>query len=210
MTHIKICGIDTVRTAELAAKCGATAIGINLIPGSARYRGLSEARDIARSVRGSCCVVALFADADADTVGEVCELVEPEVLQFHGEESPAFCEQFLLPYLKALRADADLGSARQRYAAARGWLVDASAGGRFGGTGETFDWGLFPREPDRPWILAGGLNPDNVGLAIEAVRPWAVDVSTGVEGPERGVKDPVRLKAFCDAVAQADRRLTQT
>ena len=208
-TRIKLCGIDTPGTAALAAELGVTAIGINHIPGSPRCRTPIEARAIADAVRGRTCIVMLFADAPVAVVASVIEQVQPDLLQFHGSEEAAYCEQFELPFLKAVPADGDLTAVRETYAKASGWLLDTAVQGQFGGTGVRFDWTRFPRETTEPWILAGGLNPENVGEAIATARPWAVDVSSGIEGGCRGVKDAARMRAFCAAVATADEALAE-
>jgi len=152
--------------------------------------------------------VGLFLDAEPGFVAEVLERVPVDLLQFHGRESPARCEAAGRPYIKAIAmgGGADPGEQAQRFASARGLLVDSHVAGAPGGSGRRFDWrtlGSLPAGP--PLILAGGLTPENVGEAIRAVRPWAVDVSSGVEDSP-GVKSPAMMRRFMEAVADADDR----
>lgn len=201
MTAIKICGIDSVATAELVVSLGVEAMGVMLVPASVRYRTLPEAMAIARVRRQQTRLVVVFADADADFVAEACDQLEPDLLQFHGAETAAFCRQFERPYLRAFRADGLAVAAIARdYQDAAGWLIDAAHGGQFGGTGGTIDWSRFPEPGSGPWILAGGLDPDNVEAAIGATGACAVDVSSGVETARRGEKSAARIEAFCAAV----------
>lgn len=201
MTAIKICGIDSVATAEHVVSLGVDAMGVMLVPASVRYRTLPEAVAIARVPRQSTRLVAVFADADAGTVVRACAELEPDLLQFHGTETAAFCRQFERPYLRAFRADElDPPGIARDYHDALGWLLDAAHDGQFGGTGGTIDWSRFPAAGTGPWILAGGLDPDNVEAAIAATGACAVDVSSGVETARRGEKSATRIEAFCAAV----------
>jgi phosphoribosylanthranilate isomerase len=145
--------------------------------------------------------VGLFVDAAAAEVNAVLEQVPLDLLQFHGDEPAGYCRQFRRPYIKALRMspDVDVDAASEAYADAQGILLDSYVVGVQGGTGQTFDWTKVPAGLKRPIILAGGLAPDNVAIAIERARPWAVDVSGGVESA-RGIKDAGKLKAFVAAV----------
>ncbi|MGD8788120.1 MAG: phosphoribosylanthranilate isomerase, partial [Burkholderiales bacterium] len=149
--------------------------------------------------------VALMVDPSEQEVQAVIEQVRPALLQFHGDESPEFCSGFSLPYIKALRVrkETDLLQYARNYASAKGLLLDAFVEGAHGGTGAAFDWDLIPSKLPLPLILAGGLNPDNVSEAIRRVRPWAVDVSSGVEA-EKGIKDAALIAAFIRGVKDAD------
>ena len=167
---------------------------------SARHVTEAIARDIQLAVGDAGTLVGLFVDPSLDHVQAVLDRVELGVLQFHGEESPAFCEQFGRPYLKAvaMSADVDLSAISQNYRSARGLLLDSAHGGQFGGTGHRFDWGCVKGGLEHRVMLAGGLNADNVGEAIRQVRPAAVDVSSGVER-DKGIKDSDRMRAFIEA-----------
>jgi len=152
-------------------------------------------------------ITALMVNADADSVDEVLNTVPVNLLQFHGDESPEFCERWSVPYIRALRAQdgRDLAVEAERYPNARGFLVDAVHEGQFGGTGKTFDWSLLRGEFTRPLILAGGLNVENVVAGIQQVNPVAVDVSSGVESAP-GIKDSQKMNAFVNAVRVAAQR----
>jgi phosphoribosylanthranilate isomerase len=148
--------------------------------------------------------VALFVNAGTKEVEEVLEGVGPSMLQFHGEETPGFCTGFRVPWLKACRVKpgVDLLEYFRSYAGAAGWLADAFVEG-YGGAGQSFDWSLVPAERERPLVLSGGLTKDNVAEAIRRVRPWAVDVSSGVESA-KGIKDAAKIAAFIQEVKNAD------
>ncbi len=204
-THIKICGIDTVANALLAADAGADALGLVFAEQSARCLEPVQAAKIAAAVEGKTCRVGMFVDPQAQQVRQILDTVELDVLQFHGNEPASFCRQFSRPYIKAFRAESCAASAiREQYPDAWGWLLDAVSGDRFGGTGTAFDLSLWPKGEAGRWLLAGGLTPETVAAAIVAVRPPWVDVSSGVETKLRGQKDPERISAFVQAVAAAD------
>jgi phosphoribosylanthranilate isomerase len=150
-------------------------------------------------------VVALFVDAQPPDVERVIRDVKPQLLQFHGDEAPEYCAGFGLPYIKAtrVRRGTDLLQYARRYTTAKGLLLDAFVEGSHGGTGSTFDWALIPDQLPLPLILAGGLHQDNVADAIRRVRPWAVDVSSGVEAT-KGIKDAAKIAAFIRGVRNAD------
>jgi len=160
--------------------------------------------------------VGLFVDPRAEEVEETVARVPLDVLQFHGEETDRFCGRFGRPYVKAIRVPDDASPRHllecvRRFPGAQGLLLDALRPGALpGGTGEVFDWSLVPSDVGKPLILSGGLNPDNVTGAVRSVRPWAVDVSTGVEARDaagralRGVKDVARMAAFVRGVRDAD------
>lgn len=200
-TRIKICGITRVEDARAAAALGADAIGLVFYAPSPRSIDAERARAIIAAVPPFVTVVGLFVDPAPEEVESVLRRCSLGLLQFHGNEAPDFCGSFGLPYIKAarVRADADLVQYLSQYQAARGWLLDAYHDRLYGGSGETFDWNLIPRDLARPVILSGGLAPDNVGAAVRQVRPWAVDVSSGVEA-SKGIKDAAKIAAFITGV----------
>ena len=199
-TRIKICGITHLDDALKAIEFGADAIGLIFVEKSPRYASLTDARFIAESLPPFVTVVGLFMDASEETVREALKVVPLNLLQFHGDESPEFCEQFELPYIKVLkmRENVNVVSFAQEYPNAAGILLDtySKAGG---GSGQTFDWNLIPDDVPLPLILAGGLNPDNVASAVETVKPYAVDVSSGVES-EPAIKDHKKIEQFIKEV----------
>ena len=203
-TRVKICGITRIEDAWIAAQAGADAIGIVFYPPSPRVLTLEQGRELRRSLAPFVTSVALFVNPSRDDVERVIDRVQPDTLQFHGEETPEFCESFGMPYLKAcrMREGVDLLEYLRPYSGAAGWLADAFVEG-YGGAGTRFDWSLVPAQRPKPLILSGGLTTGNVGEAIRQVRPWAVDVSSGVEAA-RGVKDPLKIAAFIAEVRNAD------
>jgi phosphoribosylanthranilate isomerase len=205
MTAIKICGMTRVEDALVAARCGVHAIGLVFHKPSPRYVAPARAKEIVRALPPFITAVGLFVDADADTVRAVMSETRINLLQFHGDETPQYCRQFGAPYLKALRMrpGADLLQYARDYGDAQGLLLDAYMKGVPGGTGTTFDWSLIPRNLPLPVVLSGGLTPENVTAAIRAVRPWAVDVSSGVEA-SKGIKDAAKIAAFISGVRNAD------
>ena len=205
MTRTKICGITRVEDALYAARAGADAIGLVFYVRSPRNVDMALAAEIAAALPPFVTRVALFVNPAAVEVETVLRQVRPDVLQFHGEEPPEFCRSFGAPYLKAarVRPGVDLLQFAASYADAQGLLLDAWSEGAHGGTGERFDWALIPPRLPRPVILAGGLTAANVGQAIRTVRPWAVDVSSGVEA-SKGIKDAARIAAFMKEVRIAD------
>jgi len=205
MTRVKICGITRVEDGLAAAYSGADAIGLVFYAASPRHVEPARAAEIARALPPFISTVALFVNPAADAVRLVLDTLRPDLLQFHGEESPAFCAAFGVPYLKALRVKAgvDLLQSASLYADARGLLLDAWNAAAHGGTGERFDWSLIPPELPLPVVLAGGLAPGNVAAAVRQVRPWAVDVSSGVEAA-KGIKDAARIAAFMKEIRNAD------
>lgn len=203
-TRLKICGITSKEDAVYAAESGADAIGLVFYEPSPRSVTMEQAEDIVAGLPPFVTTVGLFVDAEASFVEEVLEKVPLDLLQFHGDESPDYCNSFARPYMKAIRmrADVDLQQEAARYATARALLVDAYQPGVPGGTGKTFGWERIPSGLDKPLVLAGGLNADNVESAIRQVHPWAVDVSGGVER-EKGVKDHLKVYRFIDNVKRA-------
>lgn len=205
MTRTKICGITRVEDALAAAAAGADAIGLVFVAKSPRHVTPAQAAEIASALPPFVTRVALFVNPDPAQVEAVLRQARPDVLQFHGEESPAFCRSFGVPYLKAarVRPGVDLLQFSALHADAQGLLLDAWSEGAHGGTGERFDWALIPANLPKPVVLAGGLHPGNVAEAVRAVRPWAVDVSSGVEAA-KGIKDAAKIAAFIEEVRNAD------
>lgn len=203
-TRVKICGITRPQDGVAAAQAGADAIGLVFYPPSPRFLSVERAREIRDALPPFVQAVALFVNADAAQVAQVIGRVHPALLQFHGEEAPGFCAQFGLPFIKAARVaqGVDLLEYLRPFAAASGWLLDAHVE-EYGGVGASFDWSLVPARLERPLILSGGLKRENVGVAVRRVRPWAVDVSSGVESA-KGIKDAARIAAFIAEVRNAD------
>jgi phosphoribosylanthranilate isomerase len=203
-TRVKICGITRPGDARAAAEAGADAIGLVFYPPSPRFLSVERAVEIRDALPPFVPAVALFVNADAPQVAQVLGRVRPAMLQFHGEETPQFCAQFGVPYLKAcrVRQGVDLLEYLRPFSAAAGWLLDSDVE-EYGGVGKSFDWTLAPAVHERPIILSGGLTRDNVAEAIRRVRPWGVDVSSGVESA-KGIKDAARIAAFVAEVRNAD------
>ena len=199
-TRVKICGIKHTEDALKAVKCGADAIGLIFVEKSPRYVSFTDARVIAESLPPFVTSVGLFMNASEETVREALKVVPINLLQFHGDESPEFCDQFEMPYIKVLkmRENVNVVAFAQEYPNAAGILLDtySKAGG---GSGQTFDWNLIPNDVPLPLILAGGLNPENVASAVETVKPYAVDVSSGVES-EPSIKDHKKIEQFIKEV----------
>jgi len=203
-TRIKICGITLPGDAVAAAQAGADAIGLVFYPPSPRFLNVERAREIRDALPPFVQAVALFVNPDAAQVAQVIGRVHPTLLQFHGEETPQFCAQFGLPFIKACRVaqGVDLLKYLRPFSAASGWLLDAHVE-EYGGVGASFDWSLVPARLERPLVLSGGLTRTNVGAAVRRVRPWAVDVSSGVEA-SKGIKDAAKIAAFIAEVRNAD------
>lgn len=203
-TRVKICGITSVEQAQYAVNAGADAIGLVFYAPSPRYVSVRIAKQIAASVPAFVSVVALFRNASVGQVQQVANAVQPDLLQFHGDETAEYCEQFQRPWLKALgmsdvAAPADVDRAAADFPNARGLLLDSHGASAAGGSGEVFDWSLVPASLQGRFILAGGLNADNVAEAVSRLRPWAVDVSSGVESSP-GIKCQKKISAFMAAV----------
>jgi phosphoribosylanthranilate isomerase len=203
-TRIKICGITRPADGRAAAEAGADAIGLVFYPLSPRYLSTERAVEIRDALPPFVQTVALFVNPDAAQVAQVIGRVRPAMLQFHGEETPQFCAQFGTPYVKAcrVRQGVDLLEYLRPFSSAAAWLLDSYVE-EYGGVGERFDWSIVPRRLERPLILSGGLAPDNVAEAIRRVRPWGVDVSSGVESA-KGIKDAAKIAAFIAEVRNAD------
>lgn len=196
-TRIKICGITSLTDAQAAVAAGADALGFVFYPPSPRAVSPAQAREIVRELGPLVTLVGLFVDASSAEVQSVLAEVPLHLLQFHGEESPSYCESFGRPYMKALRMrpDLDLDASFALYQSASAILLDAYRPGVPGGTGETFDWQRVPRNPSRPLVLAGGLTPENVTAALQATGVDSLDVSGGVECAP-GRKDPIKIQTF--------------
>jgi phosphoribosylanthranilate isomerase len=205
-TRIKICGITRTQDARAAAEAGADAIGLVFYPPSPRYLSTERAAEIRDALPPFVQTVALFVNADAAQVAQVLGRVRPALLQFHGEETPEFCAQFGMPFVKACRVKPGVDALEylRPYSRAAAWLFDSHVP-EYGGIGESFDWSLLPAAGriERSVILSGGLARENVAEAIRRVRPWGVDVSSGVESA-KGVKDGAKIAAFIAEVRNAD------
>jgi phosphoribosylanthranilate isomerase len=203
-TRIKICGITRVQDGLAAARLGAHAIGLVFYDASARAVDAQQARSIVDILPPFVTTVGLFVNAEAAAVRETLAKVPLQLLQFHGDETPDYCAAFGVPYLKAVRVrpGVDLLQYARDFRTARGLLLDAYVEGVHGGTGATFDWSLIPQSLPLPIVLSGGLDAGNVAAAVRAVRPWAVDVSSGVESA-KGIKDAAKMEAFMNGVCDA-------
>ena len=204
-TRIKICGITRIEDALAAARLGTDAIGLVFWPQSARAVMPARAREIVAALPPFVSSVGVYVDPEAEWVEQTASVAGLNLLQFHGDESPEFCSQFSLPYIKAVRVKAgvDLLQYATRYSGARGLLLDTYVEGTPGGTGDAFNWGLIPQRLPLPLILSGGLHPGNVTTAIKQVQPWAVDVSSGVEAA-KGIKDAEKIAAFMQGVRNSE------
>jgi len=204
-TRIKICGITRPEDGLAAASAGADAIGLVFEPRSPRFVSTEQALSVIRALPPFIKVVGLFVNASSEQVRDVLGRVPLDLLQFHGDEPADFCRIFSRPYLKAIpmREGIDVRSVVGAYPDAAAILLDTHHVELAGGTGERFDWSRIPTDLGKPIVLAGGLTPDNVGDAVRQVRPYAVDVSSGVE-QRKGIKDARRIAAFVEAVRRSD------
>jgi phosphoribosylanthranilate isomerase len=203
-TRVKVCGITRPADARAAAQAGADAIGLVFYPPSPRYLSTERAVEIRDALPPFVQSVALFVNPDAPQVAQVIGRVKPALLQFHGEETPQFCAQFGLPYVKACRMKPGVDALEylRPFSSAAAWLFDSHVA-EYGGVGESFDWSLVPAQRQRAVILSGGLSPANVAEAVRRMRPWGVDVSSGVESA-KGLKDAAKIAAFIAEVRNAD------
>jgi phosphoribosylanthranilate isomerase len=203
-TRVKICGITREQDARAACAWGADAVGLVFYGPSPRAVDVDQAIFIRRAVTPFVTVVGLFVNADGEEVAEIARRVPLDLLQFHGNESPEVCAGFGLPYVKAVRVaeGVDLQREAERYHDASALLLDTLDGRLWGGSGRTFDWALVPEAMGKPVVLAGGLTPDNVGEAVVRLRPYAVDVSGGVESAP-GIKDADKIAKFIREVDRA-------
>ena len=204
-TRVKICGITRQEDALAAVDAGADAIGLVFYEPSPRSVSIKQAALIAKAIPPFVTIVALFVDPDKSWVERVLENLRIDLLQFHGDEPSSVCEGFHKPYIKAFRVkpESDFQTEFSAYPSASGFLLDAYRPGMQGGTGETFDWSLFPAPNHMPLILAGGLSPTNIASAVRTTQPFAVDVSGGVE-LEKGIKSPELINQFIAGVNRAD------
>jgi phosphoribosylanthranilate isomerase len=202
---VKVCGVTRVDDAIAAARAGVHAIGFIFHPPSPRNIEIPRARAIVRALPPFITSVGVFVDPERAFVEVVLREIRLGLLQFHGDEDPAFCAGFGVPYVKAVRVrqDLDLLQYASVFRGAQALLLDAYVPGKHGGTGQTFDWSLIPPSLPLPVVLSGGLDAGNVAAAIERVRPWAVDVSSGVE-VDKGIKDAAKIAAFMRGVRDAD------
>lgn len=199
--RIKICGITRIEDAITAVQAGADALGFVFYQPSPRHVEIEQAASIIAQLPPFVTKVALFVDETAANIDTVLSSVSIDCIQFHGNETNDFCVQFRKPFIKALRVKSKdfLDHQMATYPDASAFLLDAYVKGVAGGTGQTFNWDLFPDQADRPIILAGGLTPQNVADAIQHTQPYAVDVSGGVEA-SKGLKDPHKIEQFIQAV----------
>ncbi len=194
---VKICGVTTVSQVEMVQHSGADAIGLVLYEKSSRYVDLDNAIKLRRAISPDVLCVALVVNADEEFIESVISKLKPDFIQFHGDETAEFCNQFNYPFIRAIRMSESLNILDEviGYKAEGGFLFDAWNKDHYGGTGETFDWSRLPSEHNFNLILAGGLNPDNVAAAVRLVKPYMVDVSGGVEC-SAGVKDQGKVAEF--------------
>ncbi len=199
--RIKICGLTRAEDVEAALGLGVDAIGLVFAPISSRRLDLPAAQALSAQARGRTSRVGVFVDEEAASVRAAIAQVGLDALQFHGQEDAAYCASFGLPYLKAVQVSGPVDEAglRRRFPNACALLLDAGAGGG----GQPFDWRHWPCAPTGRCVLAGGLAPHSVGQAVRTLKPWGVDVSSGVEGPHKGVKDADRMKAFVEEARRA-------
>ena len=205
-TRAKICGITRVEDGLAVARAGGDAIGLVFFAKSPRAVSLEQGREIVQALPPFVTVTGLFVNAEADEVRATFEAVPLGLLQFHGDESPEFCRSFDRPYIKAvsMKDGVDLGEQARRYHDAAGLLLDTYHPDMRGGSGEAFDWSRVPNDLGLPIVLAGGLGPENVAEAVRGVRPFAVDVSSGVEAA-KGIKDAHKIEAFMRGVYSVER-----
>ena len=203
--RVKVCGITRSEDALSAIELGVDALGFVFWPKSSRSVTPDIAHQIESNLPPFINKVGVYVDPTPDWVAETSAAGCLSLLQFHGDETPEFCDQFSLPYIKAIRVKdgVDLLQCAIRYRNARGLLLDTYTAGMPGGTGHVFDWALVPQDLPLPVILSGGLNPNNVVSAIQQTRPWAVDVSSGVEAT-KGIKDKIKIAAFMQGVKDSE------
>ena len=198
--QVKICGITRVEDALMAQRAGADALGLVMYPKSSRYVDLQQAISLRQVISTDTLCVVLLVNADKAFVERVIDEVKPDLIQFHGDETADFCQQFDFPFIRALRMrdDLDIAAEARDYFNAFGLLFDAWNPNQYGGTGEQFDWQRLPRQRDFHLILAGGLNPLNVAEAVATAQPDMVDVSGGVESAA-GIKDEEKVRLFINS-----------
>ncbi len=204
-TRVKICGITNIDDALAAVDEGADALGFVFYKPSPRYIDIQNAKNIIDKIPPFISKVALFVNADAGFVNKVIKQLSIDLLQFHGDESEAFCQSFNRPYMKAIRVQekTDMDLMAKQYHSSSGLLLDAFDSSQYGGTGQAFDWALMPKNFPLPMILAGGLNVANIAKAIKKTQPYAVDISSGVE-KSKGLKDHLLIQQFMHEVKCAN------
>jgi phosphoribosylanthranilate isomerase len=205
--RIKICGITSAEQAAMVSAAGADAIGLVFLERSRRAITPQAAADIVAALPPFVATVGLFVDPHPEEVHAALDRVRLDCLQFHGDESPAFCAGFGVPYLRAIAMGdgrTDPRPVMDAHRDARGFLLDSHAAGKMGGTGQAFDWSAIPASLGRPWLLAGGLDPGNVAAALRQTQPYGVDVSSGVECAP-GMKDAGLVRQFVRAVREQER-----
>ncbi len=206
-TRVKFCGIVRPEDARSAADAGADAVGLVFYPPASAALEADAAAAVCRAVPPFVETVALFADAAAEYAADIIRRVRPSLLQFHGDESAEYCKSFGAPYIKAARVGCaeDIARVLREHGGARGVLLDSKTPGKYGGSGEMFDWNLIPAQSPLPLIIAGGLTAATAGALISAHRPYAADVSSGIaaEGDKRR-KDSAKMRAFMKAVRDAE------
>jgi phosphoribosylanthranilate isomerase len=206
-TRIKICGLTREADVDAAVDAGADALGFMLWERSARAVTVQRAAELAARLPAFVTPVCVLVNADAASIARAVAAMPHALLQFHGDETPAQCDAAGRPYLRAIRMapGVDLLDCARRWPNARALLLDADSSG-YGGSGKAFDWSLIPHDVRCPLVLSGGLSPANVTDGVLALRPWAVDVSSGVESA-KGIKDALLMRRFCEAVQEADARI---
>ncbi len=205
-TRIKICGLTREADVDCAVQAGADAVGFVFYERSPRHVSVARARELSERLPPFVTPVGLFVNADAAFILEALAAIPQMLLQFHGDEAPVACVRYARPYLRAARMQPgfDLIDFAARYSNAQALLLDANVES-YGGGGKAFDWSLIPSDVPLPVVLSGGLHAGNVAEGLRQVRPWAVDVSSGVESA-KGIKDATAIRRFCDAVRDADSR----
>ena len=205
-TRIKVCGITRASDAHAAVRFGVDALGFVFVTRSPRYVSPERAAEIIATLPPFVTVVALFMDNTSEEIEHAMQRIRFDLLQFHGSEAPQFCTEFGMPYIKAvpMGGGVDPQAFAQAHADAKGFLLDSHAVGEAGGSGTAFDWKRIPQNLGKPIILAGGLTPANVRDAVIEARPYAVDVSSGVEA-SKGIKDADKIAAFVKAVQEGDK-----
>ena len=203
-TRVKICGITSIEDASDVCAAGADSIGLVFYEKSPRNVSIAQAKEICDSLPPLVTCVGLFLDPSSDFVNAVLDEVKLDLLQFHGLETPEFCDSFTRPYIKAIgmegiSSEAEFEQKSKKYTNAKGFLVDSHATGKAGGTGKTFDWKNVPQTQQKPIILAGGLNPENIADALQQLDLYGVDLSSGVES-QAGIKDPEKIKKLMNEV----------
>jgi len=208
MTRIKICGLTREADVDAAVAAGADSIGFVFYEKSPRYVSPARAAELARRLPPFVTPVGLFVNASDQQLAESLSALPNMLIQFHGDETPADCERVGRPYLRAARITSgfDLLDFVQEFSGAQAILLDAHVDG-YGGGGKVFDWSLIPKSVNSHLVLSGGLHAGNVLTGIQQVRPWAVDVSSGVEEAQKGLKSAALIRQFCAAVRLADAQI---